>query len=83
MRGAARTRPRRTRIDGRLVAGSALFGAGWAAAGMCPGPALANAALPALGGGAAAAAAAPFCGAMALGMRAVDALDDARRRRTA
>jgi hypothetical protein len=46
------------------------------------GPALANAALPALGGGAAAAAAAPFCGAMALGMRAVDALDDARRRRT-
>lgn len=30
------------RIDARLLAGSALFGAGWGIAGYCPGPALAN-----------------------------------------
>lgn len=28
-------------IDGRLVAGSALFGLGWGLAGLCPGPAIA------------------------------------------
>ena len=28
-------------IDARLLGGSALFGAGWALAGLCPGPALA------------------------------------------
>ncbi|MEO8530255.1 MAG: DUF6691 family protein, partial [Deltaproteobacteria bacterium] len=33
--------PRQT-IDAKLVAGSALFGAGWALAGFCPGPALAS-----------------------------------------
>ena len=32
--------PRATRIDWRLVAGSAVFGAGWGLAGVCPGPAL-------------------------------------------
>lgn len=31
-----------TRIDARLVVGSALFGIGWGIAGFCPGPALAN-----------------------------------------
>ncbi len=29
-------------IDARLVGGSALFGAGWALAGLCPGPAIAS-----------------------------------------
>ncbi len=32
--------PTRRDIDVRLVAGSALFGVGWALAGYCPGPAL-------------------------------------------
>jgi hypothetical protein len=30
------------RIDARLVLGSAIFGVGWGAAGLCPGPALAG-----------------------------------------
>lgn len=30
------------RLDGRLVLGSVMFGAGWALAGLCPGPALAS-----------------------------------------
>lgn len=34
--------PRATRIDARLLVGSALFGVGWGIAGYCPGPALAN-----------------------------------------
>lgn len=34
--------PTATQIDGRLLAGAALFGAGWGLAGLCPGPALAS-----------------------------------------
>ena len=30
------------RIDGRLIAGSAMFGIGWGFAGLCPGPAMAS-----------------------------------------
>jgi hypothetical protein len=39
--------PSRRDLDARLIAGSAIFGAGWGIAGLCPGPALA--ALPAVG----------------------------------
>lgn len=34
------TLPGQRRIDRRLLAGAALFGAGWGAAGFCPGPAI-------------------------------------------
>jgi uncharacterized membrane protein YedE/YeeE len=34
--------PEKTRIDGRLIAGSAIFGIGWGMAGLCPGPAVAD-----------------------------------------
>lgn len=34
--------PETTRLDGRLVLGSALFGIGWGLAGYCPGPAVAS-----------------------------------------
>jgi uncharacterized protein len=39
--GAPMPHPGRGLVDRRLMAGSALFGAGWAIAGLCPGPALA------------------------------------------
>jgi uncharacterized protein len=34
--------PSRTRVDTKLVIGSALFGVGWGLVGYCPGPALAS-----------------------------------------
>lgn len=34
--------PTRSDIDGRLLAGAAIFGLGWGIAGLCPGPALAD-----------------------------------------
>ncbi len=34
--------PTATRIDAKLLAGAALFGAGWGLAGYCPGPAIAS-----------------------------------------
>ena len=53
--------PTRKDIDGKLIAGSALFGIGWGLAGYCPGPALASL----LTGGVDALA---FCAAMLAGM---------------
>jgi len=60
------TRP----VDGRLILGSLLFGAGWGLAGFCPGPALVNLA-------AGEPAALPFVAAMLAGM-ALHALLDRR-----
>ena len=40
--GAPMRMPTATRIDRRLLVGSAVFGAGWGLAGLCPGPALVN-----------------------------------------
>ncbi len=62
-------------MDARLVAGSALFGVGWSIAGACPGPAIANLALP-LFGGSIGASVAPFVAAMALSMALVNAVED-------
>jgi len=53
--------PDRSDFDGRLIAGSALFGIGWGLAGLCPGPAVASLALAPL-------AALPFVLAMLVGM---------------
>jgi uncharacterized membrane protein YedE/YeeE len=53
--------PQRTDIDRNLIAGAAVFGAGWGLGGFCPGPAiasLASGALPVI----------VFVSAMALGM---------------
>jgi len=53
--------PKRTDLDARLIAGAALFGAGWGLAGFCPGPAI-----TAFASGAPAVAV--FVGAMAAGI---------------
>lgn len=37
--------PTRRDVDGRLLVGSAIFGVGWGAGGLCPGPAMASLAL--------------------------------------
>jgi uncharacterized protein len=42
MTGAPMPHPGRGPVDARLIGGSVLFGAGWAIAGLCPGPALAS-----------------------------------------
>jgi hypothetical protein len=65
--------PTRRDLDARLLGGSALFGAGWAVGGMCPGPALANLSLP-LFGVSVWGSAGVFCAAMAVAMAAVDVL---------
>ena len=59
-------------IDGRLVAGSVLFGVGWGLAGYCPGPAVV-----ALGTGQAKAVV--FVVAMLLGMLAFERIERARQ----
>lgn len=59
--------PDRKDLDGRLIAGSILFGIGWGLAGLCPGPAVASLALAPLG-------VAPFVLAMLAGMAAQHAL---------
>jgi uncharacterized membrane protein YedE/YeeE len=53
--------PRRAGVDGRLVAGAALFGVGWGLSGYCPGPSVVS--LPS-----ASASVLVFVGAMAIGM---------------
>lgn len=39
--GGSFDQPRQRRIDGRLLAGAAVFGIGWGLVGFCPGPAIA------------------------------------------
>jgi hypothetical protein len=53
--------PERRDLDGRLIAGSILFGIGWGVAGLCPGPAIASLALSPT-------SALPFVAAMLAGM---------------
>jgi uncharacterized protein len=66
--GAPMRLPTATRIDRRLLAGSAVFGAGWGLAGFCPGPALVSA-------GAGEAKAILFVAAMLAGMAIFSALE--------
>lgn len=66
--------PDRSDLDGKLIAGAALFGVGWGIAGLCPGPAVASLALEPL-------SALPFVGAMLVGM-AIDQILSAVSDRT-
>ena len=59
--------PTNTKLDARLIGGSAVFGLGWGIAGFCPG-----AALPALGTGQAGVFA--FVAALLAGIRAARAV---------
>lgn len=68
--------PTRTDVDVRLVAGSGIFGVGWALGGYCPGPGLVSAASGATN-------ALVFAGTMTGGMLLFHALDEAWRGRHA
>ncbi len=70
LRGEALNLPSKQGVNGRLLAGGALFGIGWGLAGYCPGPALValgSGTLPALG----------FVAAMLVGMALVDLRENA------
>ena len=66
--------PKRADVDGRLIAGAALFGLGWGTAGYCPGPALVS--LVGLTTGALV-----FCASMVAGIAVFHAFAAARRER--
>jgi len=66
--------PDRRDFDGRLIAGSALFGIGWGIAGLCPGPAVASLALSPL-------SVLPFLVAMLAGMAVHNLLPEPGLRR--
>lgn len=66
--------PDRRDFDGRLIAGSALFGIGWGMAGLCPGPAVASLALSPL-------SVIPFLAAMLAGMALHNLLPEPELRR--
>ena len=66
--------PTRADIDGRLLAGAALFGLGWGTAGYCPGPALVS--LVGLTTGAL-----TFCASMIAGIAAFHGFAATRRER--
>ncbi len=65
----------RTQLDGRTVGGAAIFGVGWALAGICPGPALASLAFGVRAG-------LLFVPAMAAGMLAFAVWEAATRKRS-
>jgi hypothetical protein len=67
-------RPALTKVDVRLLAGSALFGVGWGLGGLCPGPAVVT-----LAGGTASALL--FVGVMIASSWLTGRLLDARRAR--
>jgi uncharacterized membrane protein YedE/YeeE len=67
--------PTRSKIDGRLVLGSAIFGVGWGLGGYCPGPALTSV-------GAGSVEAFTFGGAMLVGVGVYQFFVRIRERRT-